>query len=176
MTTETENRETLISTLSTTPLLADKLLDRLSDNNIFPDDLEENIIRELCSEYEKTMNYRIEENDMIINQLKKNLYELTEKRMRSNYNKINNENNNYELSNEDNVANITTLNNTMQLIINDKDAQIEKLLSEIDELNYEKSKLKETIKQQDNVILEHNNTIYVKLLLLIYIFFFYKFL
>lgn len=104
-------------------------------------------------EYEQANVRKFEEKEQIINQLKQSLVDLTEKRFRA----LNNNNPlDKNVNNKD-----PTLNNNLQFVLGEKDIKINKLVADIDEFHKEINNLKSVIKDQDNVILSHNNNIYV---------------
>ena len=63
-----------------------------------------------------------------------------------------------------------SLNNTnIEFLINEKDNRILELSAQINDLQIEITKFKNIINEQDNVILSHNNNIYVSLFLFLLI-------
>ena len=119
-------------------------------------------LKRILSDYEHTSeNRRIEEKDQMINQLKSNLVELTEKRFRSALNH-NNHNSSKEASPAPNES--PQLNNSsIEFLLNEKDQRIKLLLDELNDSQNEINKLKRIIKEQDDVILSHNNNLYVSI-------------
>lgn len=108
------------------------------------------MIRIKLNEYDQFNLRRFEEKDQFINQLKQNLVDLTEKRFRA-------------LNSTTNETNLdpNSLNNNLKFVLNEKDGQISSLLKQLNEYEKEIERLKVAIKEQDNVILSHNNNIYV---------------
>ncbi|CAF1077712.1 unnamed protein product, partial [Brachionus calyciflorus] len=139
-----ENIDLKISSLMTlNSFLIDELEVNLSIN--LSDDLK-NIIKTNLNEYEQLNLRKLEEKDLIISQLKQNLVDLTEKRFRTSI-----------------IQNAPTANlplENIEFLISEKEKRINELLDDLSEKNREISKLKETIKNQDDVILSHNNNIY----------------
>ena len=107
-----------------------------------------NFIQSSLNDFEQRAQRKFEERDQMINQLKQNLLELTEKRFRNL-----NQNGNSEPGN--------LINNNMQYVLNEKDVHISQLVNQINEKEKEIVNLKKTIKEQDDIILSHNNNIYV---------------
>ena len=107
-------------------------------------------LKRVISDYEHTtQNRMLEEKEQIINQLKQNLVELTEKRFRT------------SLSKESSPASFNLNNSNIEFMLNEKDQRIKLLLDEVNDSQNEINKLKRIIKEQDDVILSHNNNLYV---------------
>ena len=114
-------------------------------------------LKNILSDYENSLQNRVlEEKDQIINQLKQSLVDLTEKRFR------------HSLSSSSKEASpaleqsSSHLNNSnIEFLLNEKDSRIRSLLDELNESQLEIDKLKKIIKDQDNVILSHNNNLNV---------------
>jgi flagellar biosynthesis chaperone FliJ len=134
---------------------SDYLLDELARNNLNLNMYYVNLIRSKLVEYEQFNMRRFEEKDQFIGQLKQNLMELTEKRYRA-LNK-NGENG----TSVDQPIDSNALNTNLKFVLNEKDNQISSLLKQLNDCEKEIGKLKDTIKDQDDVILSHNNNIYV---------------
>lgn len=124
--------------------LIDELEVNLSIN--LSDDLK-NIIKTYLSEYESLNQRKLEEKDSIICQLKQNLVDLTEKRFRTSI-----QNGTSTLPNEN-----------IEFLVNEKEAKINNLSDQLSEYERNISKLKQTIKSQDDVILSLNNNIHVSI-------------
>lgn len=92
---------------------------------------------------------KLEENEFIINELKKNLCELTEKRFRASVQQHNND------------SQVEVPKSNIEFMLNEKDSQLREVLKDLDEKSNEILKLKQTIKDQDLIILSHNSNIYV---------------
>ena len=113
-------------------------------------------LKRILSDYEHTSeNRRIEEKDQMINQLKSNLVELTEKRFRSALN--------HNSHNSSKEASPALNNSSIEFLLNEKDQRIKLLLDELNDSQNEINKLKRIIKEQDDVILSHNNNLYVSI-------------
>jgi hypothetical protein len=96
----------------------------------------------------------------MINQLKSNLVELTEKRFRS---ALNHKSHNSSKEASPALNESPQLNNSsIEFLLNEKDQRIKLLLDELNDSQNEINKLKRIIKEQDDVILSHNNNLYVK--------------
>jgi hypothetical protein len=120
-------------------------------------------LKRILSDYEHTSeNRRIEEKDQMINQLKSNLVELTEKRFRSALNHNSNKSHNSSKEASPALNESPQLNNSsIEFLLNEKDQRIKLLLDELNDSQNEINKLKRIIKEQDDVILSHNNNLYV---------------
>ena len=111
-------------------------------------------LKQTLADFETNMQQRIvEEKDHIIEQLKQNLVELTEKRFRTSLSNTS--------SKEASPAPLPSSSN-MEFLLNEKENRIQMLLGELQDSQSEISRLKQTIKDQDDVILSHNNNRYVK--------------
>ncbi len=108
-------------------------------------------VREKIVEYELLNSRKFEEKDQVISQLKQNLVELTEKRFRA---LTNNGQNNTSIDKN-------SLNGNLQFVLTEKDSKILELTDRIEEFQKEINNLKAVIKNQDDVILNHNNNIHV---------------
>lgn len=113
------------------------------------DDLK-NVIKQNLNDYEQFNFRKWEEKDFVINQLKQNLVDLTEKRFRTS---------------QANANQTAPLNNeNIEFLLNEKEAKIRDIQAELNDKENEILRLKQTIKDQDNVILSHNNNIHVSLI------------
>jgi hypothetical protein len=139
--------------------LADSLLSQLHKHGIYLQDRETEIIKASLGEQEKRMYRRIEEKDEFISQLKQNVYELTEKRLRA----IGSVSNGGENENGPAISDETAslISNNMQLLLVERETQIHLLNEELAHRQAEIERLKITIKEQDSVILSHNNNMAV---------------
>jgi hypothetical protein len=107
-------------------------------------------LKRVISDFEHTtQNRMLEEKEQIINQLKQNLVELTEKRFRT------------SLSKESSPTSFNLNNSNIEFMLNEKDQRIKLLLDQVNDSQNEINKLKRIIKEQDDVILSHNNNLYV---------------
>ena len=137
----------------------ERCLDTKLDQNV------KDILKQSLNDYEHSMQQRIfEEKDHIINQLKQNLVDLTEKRFRSSLN-----NSSKEASPAPSHHNISNINespllssNNIEFMLNEKENRIQMLLNELNNSQNEIDKLKQIIKNQDDVILSHNNNLFVR--------------
>ena len=105
-------------------------------------------IRAKLNEYEQFNARKSEEKEQIIEQLKQNLLNLTDKRLRA--------------LNNSSSSDPSEINSNFQFFINERDVQIAGLNSQIDEKQREIENLKSIVKDQDAIILSHNNNIYVR--------------
>ena len=117
------------------------------------DGIDLNFIQSKLIGYEQFNQRQSEEKNQIINQLKQNLVDLTEKRFRALNNNIG--------SNREDHVDANSLNSNLQFVLSEKDLKIASLINEINENKQEINHLKATIKDQDNIILSHNSNIYV---------------
>ena len=117
------------------------------------DGIDLNFIQSKLIGYEQFNQRQSEEKNQIINQLKQNLVDLTEKRFRAL--------NNNAGSNREEHVDPNSLNSNLQFVLSEKDLKIASLIDEINENKQEINHLKATIKDQDNIILSHNSNIYV---------------
>ena len=142
---------------------SDYLLDELARNNLHLNMYYVNLIRNKLVEYEQFNMRRFEEKDQFINQLKQNLMELTEKRYRALNQSQSEQQNGTTTTNAADSTSIdpNALNTNLKFVLNEKDNQISSLLKQLNDCDKEIERLKATIKEQDNVILSHNNNIYV---------------
>ena len=105
-------------------------------------------IRAKLNEYEQFNARKSEEKEQIIEQLKQNLLNLTDKRLRA--------------LNNSSSSDPSEINSNFQFFINERDVQIAGLNSQVDEKQREIENLKSIVKDQDAIILSHNNNIYVR--------------
>lgn len=105
--------------------------------------------------YENHNRRQLEEKELAIGELKKSLCDLTEKRLRTSLHQ-----NQLDDSSSNNSNNVPSLSN-MEFLLNEKEAQMRELLKDLDDKSNEILKLKQTIKDQDLIILSHNTNIYV---------------
>lgn len=140
----------------------DQLVERLeSELSVrLDDEWRDRIKLDLC-DYERVNERKLEEKELVISELKQNLLNLTEKRFRSLTAAVTaagtgkNQNGVDEASSQlGNCLNI-------QLLLDEKENQLKNVLVELSEKNSEILKLKQTIKDQDDIILSHNSNIYV---------------
>lgn len=101
--------------------------------------------------YEAKNARLVEEKEFAIGELKKSLFDLTEKRFRQQQ---------HNLSNGSSGNNDVSSSN-VEFMLNEKEAQVRELLDDLDQKSAEILKLKQTIKDQDLIILSHNTNIYV---------------
>ena len=102
---------------------------------------------------------RNEEKDQMINKLKESLVELTEKRFRASVGRDSKE---PSPMNNNSTNNNNSLNNTnIEFLLNEKESRILELNAQLNDMQNEINKFKKIINEQDNVILSHNNNIYV---------------
>ena len=134
----------------------DHLVKCLRDHELELDEFGVNLIRSQCKEFESLQSRLIEEKELIIGQLKQNLMQITDKRLRSSTNNGN------AGGGAGGQLTAELTKNSLDFILKDKDAEIESLKEEILAKEAEIKKLKTTIKEQDDVILSHNNNIYVR--------------
>lgn len=111
------------------------------------DDLK-NAIKQNLTEYEQMCSRKLEEKDYVINQLKQNLVDLTEKRFRTS---------------QTNSSTASLNAQSIEFLLNQKEAQINELQQMLSDKQNEILNLKQTIIDQDNIILSHNNNIYVSI-------------
>jgi hypothetical protein len=97
--------------------------------------------------YETKHSRVVEEKEFAIGELKKSLCDLTEKRFRQQQLNVSN-------GGATDVAN-------MEFLLNEKEAQVRELIGDLEQKSAEIIKLKQTIKDQDLIILSHNTNIYV---------------
>ncbi len=141
----------------------DYLIEELYRNNLHLNQYYSDLIRIKLNEYDQFNMRRFEEKDQFINQLKQNLMELTEKRFRQLNAKSSPSSETLTSSHSSSsliIDSTNALNNNMKFVLNEKDAQISQLLKQLNENELEIDRLKTTIKEQDNIILSHNNNIY----------------
>jgi hypothetical protein len=105
-------------------------------------------IRAKLHEYEQFNARKSEEKEQIIEQLKQNLLNITDKRLRA--------------LNNSSSSDPSEINSNFQFFINERDVQIAGLNSQVDEKQREIENLKSIVKDQDAIILSHNNNIYVR--------------
>ena len=124
-------------------------------------------LKRIVTEYEHAAQNRVfEEKDQIIRQLRQSLVELTEKRFRSSINNNTNSSSKEASPAPSNLNESAHLNNSyIEFLLNEKDQRIKMLLDELNDSENEINKLKRIIKELDDVILSHNNNLYVSLLL-----------
>lgn len=142
--------------MSNTSAFSDHLINELEANLQAELDVYfKNLIRQNLNDYELFNQRKYEEKDIIINQLKENLLNLTEKRFRT------------AVANSENtdITKEPTILSNIDTLLNEKEARISALTNEILENQQEISNLKRTIKDQDDIILSHNNNIYVRYML-----------
>lgn len=105
-------------------------------------------IRTTLLEHEECGMRKLEEKDVAIGELKQSLLELTEKRFRA------------HLNDETHQTPLVDIKN-IEFMLNEKENQLNAYANELRLRENEVTSLKETIKQQDDIILSHNSNIYV---------------
>ena len=113
------------------------------------------LVRQSLLEYDQTVIRKLEEKDSIIKELKQNLLELTEKRFRKSLS-------NNGLNNSDEAAAPVVDFKSIEFLLNEKESQISAYANELRQRENEVTNLKQTIKEQDEIILSHNSNIYVR--------------
>ena len=106
--------------------------------------------------YETRHSRRLEEKELAIGELKKSLCDLTEKRFRTHLQQHPNESDAAESS-----GNAPPPLSNIEFMLDEKEAHVRELLKDLDDKSAEILKLKQTIKDQDLIILSHNTNIYV---------------
>lgn len=98
--------------------------------------------------YETYKQRQLEEKELAIGELKRSLCDLTEKRFRT------------SLNDSGSGPDAPPLAN-LEFLLNEKEAHVRELLHDLEDKSTEIQKLKQTIKDQDLVILSHNTNINV---------------
>ena len=118
------------------PTLTEVILSAVSNETNF------NFIQSKLYDYEQLNSRKFEEKDQVIDQLKQNLVNLTEKRFRA----LNNNTNKSEID-------PNSLNNNLQFVLNEKDVKLNELIDQLDE----KQKEIATLRLPQTQLLQHSN-------------------
>ena len=133
-----------------TRAFTERLIQNLLSANLSLSDAQTKTIRALCLDYETSNSLKLEEKEIVIAQLKKNVLEVTEKRLRA-----------ANRSDADGSSIYQT--NSVEYLLSEKTSEIDNLKLECEIKENEIRKFKDIIKEQDDVILSLNQNIFVSI-------------